>query len=44
MSTKGEVSSYKPSLMQADKLFNSNIPELKEQMLYAKNWIKGNGL
>ncbi|MBZ9686598.1 SH3 domain-containing protein [Clostridium estertheticum] len=40
MSTEENVSLQNLWNPKADKLFISNIPELKEEMLYAKNWIK----
>ncbi|MBU3143326.1 SH3 domain-containing protein [Clostridium sp. CF012] len=40
MSIEGNLSPQKLWTLKADKLFISNIPDLKEEMLYAKNWMK----
>lgn len=44
MITESTVSSQELSKNKEDKPFYSNIPELKEKMLYASYWIKLNGM
>lgn len=44
MSTEGNVPSENTSSKKVDKCFISNIPDLKEKMHYAKNWIKSSGM
>ena len=44
MITEANVSSQNLSPNKVDKLFYSNIPELKEEMLIAKNWIKSSDM
>ena len=44
MATEGTVLSQNLSPNKAGKLFYSNIPELKEEMLIAKNWMKSSDM